>query len=151
MPKVLLPVPRIKQLGEGDCLAACASMVLTYLEFPGAYDELLRELNVRSYGAPASNIKLLMKWNLTVSYSVADMSGLETFLDNGHPVIVFVRTGDLPYWQVNTDHAIVVVGYDRETIYVNDPYFDNAPIVVNRGDFELAWLERDYYYALIAR
>jgi len=34
-------------------------------------------------------------------------------------------------------------------IYVNDPHFDDAPIAVPRGDFELAWLERDYYYALI--
>ena len=34
-------------------------------------------------------------------------------------------------------------------LYVNDPYRSEAPIAVPRGDFELAWLERDYHYALI--
>ena len=34
-------------------------------------------------------------------------------------------------------------------LYVNDPNHSEAPIAVPRGDFELAWLESDYYYALI--
>jgi hypothetical protein len=33
-------------------------------------------------------------------------------------------------------------------LYVNDPHCSEAPITVPRADFELAWLERDYYYAL---
>lgn len=150
MPKVLLLVPHIRQRGDGDCLAACAGMVLAYLDHPATYGELLRELKVKSYGAPASNIKLLARWNLTIAYSIADLTGLETLLQNGHPVIVFVRTGELPYWQIKTDHAIVVVGYDSANIYVNDPDFDDVPIAIDRGDFELAWLERDYFYALIS-
>jgi predicted double-glycine peptidase len=70
-------------------------------------------------------------------------------LVQGQPVIVFVRTSELPYWDYGTDHALVVVGCDDDNIYVNDPNFAEAPISVPRGDFELAWLERDYYYALI--
>ena len=34
-------------------------------------------------------------------------------------------------------------------LYVNDPTQPEAPISVPTGDFELAWLERDYFYALI--
>ena len=150
MPKVLLSIPHNKQQGDGDCLAACASMVLAHLGHSVPYVKVLRELKVKSYGAPASNIKLLVRWNLTVTYSISDMAGLETLLTEGHPVIVFLRTGELPYWQINTDHAVVVVGYDDKNIYVNDPYFDHTPIAVSRGDFELAWLERDYFYALIS-
>jgi uncharacterized protein YvpB len=61
-----------------------------------------------------------------------------------------VRTGELPYWTYQTDHAVVVVGFDEGHVYVNDPDRPGAPIAVPVGDFELAWLERDYAYALIA-
>ena len=70
-------------------------------------------------------------------------------LQEGHPVIVFVRTGELPYWTYSVDHALLVVGYDENILYVNDPAHPKAPITVPQGDFELAWLERDYFYALI--
>lgn len=63
-------------------------MVLAYLKQPIDYDHLLQLLQIKSYGAPASNIR-------------------------------------------------------------NDPYFSDAPLTVPKGDFELAWLARDYYYALI--
>jgi uncharacterized protein YvpB len=77
------------------------------------------------------------------------MAGLETMLQQGHPVIVFVCTDELPYWTYSTDHALVVVGYDEDQLYVHDPHRSEAAVAVARGDFELAWLERDYYYALI--
>lgn len=58
---------------------------------------------------------------------------------------------ELPYWSSSTDHALVVVGYDEAHIFVNDPDRPEAevPISIPRGDFELAWLERDYFYALV--
>jgi len=32
---------------------------------------------------------------------------------------------------------------------VNDPAFDESPHYVPRADFDLAWLARDYVYAVI--
>lgn len=153
MPKVLLNIPHQHQQSDGDCLAACAAMLLAHLGQPLAYDRLLRLLDVQPYGAPAGNIRRLTQLNLHVTYSQTDMTGLELMLQQGHPVVVFVRTGDLPHWSYSTDHAFVVVGYDEEHIYVNDPDRDEAdvPISIPRADFELAWLERDYYYAMITR
>ncbi len=149
MPKVLLSVPQLLQRSDGDCLAACAAMVLAYLDRAMDYAELLSLLKIRPHGAPAGNIRLLASLNLNVVYSKTDMVGLEAMLQQGHPVIVFVRTGELPYWTYSTDHAILVVGYDESQLYVNDPYCSEAPIAVAHGDFELAWLEHDYRYALI--
>ena len=151
MPQTLLPVPHHKQQRDGDCLAACAAMTLDFLGLPLPYADLINLLRVKSFGAPASNIRLLEQLSLTVSYQVTNMAGLEALLASGQPVIVFVRTGDLPYWNYQTDHALVVVGFDEGYIFVNDPYFAEAPIAVSRGDFELAWLERDYFYAIISR
>jgi hypothetical protein len=70
VPKVLLSVPHQSQQSDGDCLAACAAMVLAHLGHAIDYPQLLKA------------------------------------------------------------HS-------------------EAPVTVPRGDFELAWLERDYFYALI--
>jgi ABC-type bacteriocin/lantibiotic exporter with double-glycine peptidase domain len=149
VPKVLLPVSHYKQQSDGDCLAACAAMVLTYLGWAIDYSQLLRLLDIKPHGAPARNIQLLSNLNLNVAYSQTDLAGLEAMIQQGQPVIVFVRTGELPYWTYSTDHALLVVGYDESCLYVNDPGRSDAPIAVPRRDFELAWLERDSYYALI--
>ena len=152
MPKVLLSVPHQRQLNDGDCLVACAAMLLAYLGRSFDYARLRHLLNVQPFGAPAGNIRRLAQLNLNVTYSQTDLNGLETMVQQNRPVIVFVRTGELPYWTYSTDHALVVVGYDDDYLYVNDPDRDEAeiPLAVPRGDFELAWLERDYY-ALITQ
>jgi uncharacterized protein YvpB len=125
-------------------------MALAHLGRAVEYPQLLQLLNIKPYGAPAGNIRLLSALGATVAYSQTDVQGLETLLQQGQPVIVFVRTGDLPGWTYSTDHALLVVGYDEETLYVNDPDRAEAPQRIPRSDFELAWLERDYYYAVIS-
>jgi uncharacterized protein YvpB len=145
----ILPVPHQRQLSDGDCLAACAAMALTYLGHNADYLELLQRLAVKPYGAPAGNIRQLAGDDLTVIYSNTDVVGLENILQQGYPAIVFVRTAELPYWRYGADHAILVTGYDDGYFYVNDPAHYQPALPVRKGDFELAWLERDYYYALL--
>ncbi len=36
-------------------------------------------------------------------------------------------------------------------VYLNDPARPNAPIEVSHGDFDLAWLEQDEFYAALMR
>lgn len=151
MPKVLLPVLHLQQKGDGDCLAACAAMILNFIGHEVEYPQLLELLKIKKFGAPASNIRNLAQLKLSVTYSVTDVDGLLRLLNNGVGVIVFLRTGDLPYWQHQTDHAVVVIGYDDDSnsFFVNDPYFGEAPVAIPQDYFELAWLERDYHYAII--
>ena len=125
-------------------------MALTNLGRAIDYPQLLKLLRIKDYGAPAGNIRVLENLGLTVVYSQTGLAGLKAMLQEGHPVIVFVRTGELPYWTYSTDHALLVVGYDESLFYVNDPAQPAGPTSVPAGDFELAWLERDYFYALIA-
>jgi uncharacterized protein YvpB len=124
-------------------------MVLTHLGKKFDYPQLLQLLEIKPHGAPARNIRQLATLNLSVTYSQTDLDSLEVVLQEGHPVIIFVRTGELPHWTYATDHALLLVGYDEEQVYVNDPGHDEAPIAVSHGNFELAWLEKDYYYALV--
>lgn len=79
------------------------------------------------------------------------MDELFGYLTNGRPCIALVRTAQLPHWTYATDHAVLVVGFDERAVYINDPAFEHAPQPVPRVDFELAWLEFDYRYAVIWR
>ncbi|MCQ3977964.1 MAG: hypothetical protein DPW09_31440 [Anaerolineae bacterium] len=69
MSAIHLSVPHIQQKQPGECLAACAQMILTHLNLPVTYERLLKLLQVRSgFGAPASHIRHLETLNVEVSY-----------------------------------------------------------------------------------
>ena len=87
--------------------------------------------------------------NLNVQIVQGDPTILYTFLQNNEPIILPVATQELPYHTASTDHAIVVVGFDDNYFYVNDPMFAAGNIPVPKGDLELAWLAHDERYAVI--
>jgi len=137
-----------RQTQPADCLAACAAMILDFLGQPLLYKKLLVLLNIGPYGTPRRNILRLTTVGLSVDYGEATPDILAAYLESGRPVIAFVDTGELPYWSESTNHAVVVVGLDDETVLVHDPAFD-SPQAVPREDFELAWLECDNVCVLI--
>jgi hypothetical protein len=124
-------------------------MVLEYLAQHPIYDDLLRVLDIGPIGAPRRNIVRLTSRNISIVYREATVAILLDLVQHGVPVIVFVDTGELPYWSSATNHAVVVVGADAEQLLVNDPAYPEAPIVVTVGDFELAWLNCEYMCAII--
>jgi ABC-type bacteriocin/lantibiotic exporter with double-glycine peptidase domain len=151
MAKLWVHVLHQKKGHETDCLAACAAMILSHLGIKVNYRQLLRLLEVDPLlGAFSSNITRLEQLSVNVEYGDhADLPKIEQHLSQGQPVITFVDTGELPYWNERTFHAVVVVGIDEQFLYLNDPAFDEAPQIVGRGDFELAWIEQDERYAVI--
>lgn len=146
-----LSVPHIQQQQPGECLAACAQMILTHLNLPVTYERLLKLLQVRSgFGTPASHIRHLETLNVEISYqSLGTFEELYDHLSQGWPCLAFIKTGELSYWEENVDHAVVVVGLDDQYIYLNDPAFPTAPVQVDRKEFDLAWLEWDKKYAVV--
>ncbi len=151
MPAIHLSIPHIQQQQPGECLAACAQMILTHLSLQVAYERLLKLLQVRSgYGTPASNIRYLETLDLEVRYqSLGTFEDLYDNLSQGQPCIAFIKAGELPYWEENVNHAVVVVGLDDQFIYFNDPAFPTAPVQIERQEFDLAWLEWDEKYVVV--
>jgi ABC-type bacteriocin/lantibiotic exporter with double-glycine peptidase domain len=150
MTSLILPVPHVQQRNRGECLAACAAMVLGYLDIVIAYGRLLKLLRIRpGLGTPAYNIRELEKLGFIVIYQQGTLAELRSYLANGYPCIAMVKTEELPYWNEAIDHAVVVVGLDGNMVYLNDPAFVKAPISVSQGDFGLAWLNRDEFYATL--
>jgi ABC-type bacteriocin/lantibiotic exporter with double-glycine peptidase domain len=152
MSLLILLVPHVLQRQPGECLAACAAMMLTYLGLSLNYDHLLNLLRVRAgIGTPAFNIRNLEKLGITVLYQQGTLAELQEHLAHNRPCLSLVQTGELPYWAENCNHAVFVTGLDDHDVYLNDPAFVNAPIQVACGDFDLAWLSRDEFYAVFIR
>ncbi len=146
-----LSVPLRKQAQPADCLAACAAMVLDYLGMSVDYAQLLATLRISSIGSPRRNITRLARFGLNVIYGESDLQSVAQQLTDGHPVITFVDTAELPYWSYPSNHAVVIVGLDENTIILNDPAFTDSQQRVPVGDFELAWLNCDNACAVITR
>ena len=151
MPSDWLTVPHFRQSRDGRCLPACARMVLAYLGHDYAEEDLARLLRTRSFGTPADNIRLLSQLNCSVVFEQGTEADLRRHLTRGLPCIIFLKTEILPHWQIEDAHAVVLVGLADETVYINDPAFDGAPVSVPLQNFLLAWSEFDYEYAVIER
>ena len=144
MPTRLLSVEHyVQEVGTG-CLAACAKMVLHYVGIEQSQRSLNQLLGLSSLGVPYTNLTRL---GIHVDIQTGNETQVEQALNHNLPVISFLLTGDLHYWQDNTSHAVVIVGYDDTDFYLNDPSFTIAPQRVQRNEFLLAWGEMDYAYA----
>lgn len=71
------------------------------------------------------------------------------YIESGLPVIVAVDADDPAKWPYYSNHAVVVIGFDDECVYVNDPAQEETGLRIGRQTFELAWSERDYEYAVL--
>lgn len=106
--------------------------------------------HIEGAGTPARNITRLSVFGVGVQYvELGALNDLHQGVEAGAAIIVFVRTAELPYWDRDTPHALVIVGIEADIIYVNDPAFENAPVAMAIDDFMLAWDEFGNQYAII--
>ena len=142
-----------RQRHEADCLVACVEMVLAYLLVPTTYDQIAKRLRTQWFGTPFGNVTYLESLGLSVTLAYQGSLDLfEQTIDLGLPVIVNVKTIDWDHWQgEETYHAVVVVGLDRSTatVYIHDPFFNEAPIALPLHKFLNAWEEQDRQYAIV--
>lgn len=143
-----------QQRRESDCLVACAEMLLNYLGIPLGYERVAKLLRAGPAFTPFTNLRYLASLRLSITLGEqGDLSVFESNLELGLPVIVGVQTLTWEHWQGEvTRHAVVVVGIDRTdgVIYIDDPFFADAPIEMSLLRFEIGWQEKDREYAVIS-
>lgn len=140
------------QRADGDCLTACGMMALAYIGRTPTYRRLLRVLGtIPDVGTPFSNLRRLHKFGVAVTYGQGTLQDLQAHLANNTPCILSVDTGEFPYWQRATAHAVVLVGLDEMFAYFHDPDLAFGPTRISRGDLDLAWLEGDELFATLSR
>jgi ABC-type bacteriocin/lantibiotic exporter with double-glycine peptidase domain len=149
MPAPLLSVLHRRQQSQADCLVACAAMLLAALGRPASTRTIAALLGTMPFGTPFFHIARLRRLGVAAETRQATPALLEALLAGGTPAIVWLQTGQLPYWREDVDHAVVVVGIDAETVWLHDPDLPQGPTAVPRADFELAWLDADEWLATI--
>lgn len=127
-----LKVPHLRQTEAGWCLPACVAMVAAYWQQPLLQDDLARWLDTRGVGTPSTRIQRLTQRGFEVIYKTGSLAELESWIGQGVPCILFLRTGELPYWQIDTPHAVVLVGLEADQVYLFDSAVDIAPVAYHQ-------------------
>jgi len=126
-------------------------MVLSHLGDERTEADLAELLGTKDYGTPIRNVERLRKEGYGLQVGLMTRTELVSCLEEGLPVIVRVWTLMLDYWRVDTSHVVVVVGYDEETVFLNDPAVPTAPQQVVWDAFLAAWAEYDETAVFISR
>ncbi len=153
MSRPLLPVPHRTEAFAGACLPACCQMALALWGISESQSEIAAQIgHIEGAGTAARIITRLTALGVEVEWrEYGTVNELRQAIAEGKVPVVFLRTGELPYWDQDVPHALVIVGVEADTVYVNDPAFENAPIPVPVGDFELAWDEFGCQWAIVQR
>jgi len=144
-----LAVDHFPQEEEAGCLAACTQMALSYLGIQRTQAELNQLFSLRQGGVPLSRLQRIEPYGVQVAIQSGEETHLRQAIDEGIVPFVFIRTNELSYWQTDTRHVILVVGYDEANFLIHDPAFADAPKSVNADELMLAWGEFDYLYATV--
>ncbi len=146
----VLSLPHFQQSAEGRCLPACVRMVLAYVGLEYSEAKVSSTLGAREFGTPSFAVQRLTALGLRVIYREWSIPQLLVALNARQPVILFVRTGFLDYWQKDVAHAVVVVGAEEgQRFWLHDPSVPTGPLSVSWDGFLAAWAEFGYRGAAI--
>jgi len=138
-----LKVPHFEQEQHNSCLPACIRMALAFLGVEKSEHEIRKVLKTNPAGTNPLNVTHLKDWNLEAIVYFSNLDELQNHLLEKHPTIALLWTGVLSYWDSNKYfdylHAVVVVGYDKENILINDPAFSEYPKTTPINEFLEAW------------
>jgi ABC-type bacteriocin/lantibiotic exporter with double-glycine peptidase domain len=126
-------------------------MVLAYWQSPVSEAKIGQLFGATEFGTPANRVLHLKQWGFKVTYQSANLKELRYWLDKNIPVITLVQTEFLDYWEQSTRHAVVVIGFDTQRVYLHDPAHKVAPQSTSLDGFLAAWLEMDEMVAVITR
>jgi ABC-type bacteriocin/lantibiotic exporter with double-glycine peptidase domain len=150
---MMLPVPHYLQEHATSCIPASVRMVLSFLGIEESEPVWSKALQSDEDGTSVFNIEFLQATGLDITVWVGeiDVDTAKQKLDEGIPVIAAIWTDALPYWTRNRPHAVVIIGYDENGVYLNDPKFPDAPQSVTWADFSKAWEAFGWFGAIIQR
>jgi ABC-type bacteriocin/lantibiotic exporter with double-glycine peptidase domain len=126
-------------------------MILSYLGNEQSESRLSKLLATKPSGTAISNAKHIQKLGYQVLIKTLTREEIETYLIENKPIIARIWTAMLDYWTITTSHVVVVVGFDDESVYVNDPSLPTAPKAIAWNAFLAAWAEYDEIAVVITR
>ncbi len=144
-----LNVLHLKQTNPAWCLPACVAMVAAYWQEPLYQPDVAQWLGTSDIGTASSHIQKLTQYGFNVIYQTGSLAQIQHWISQKTPRILFIRTVDLPYWDVDTAHAVVLAGFENDKVFLCDPAMETAPSETTVDELLLAWSHSDYTYAVL--
>ena len=147
---MIISLPHFRQSAPGLCLATCARMVLAGMGRMYSEAELDTAMGGFGTGIPSFAVQRLSQLDLEVAYGQWALPHLYEVLQRTIPVIAFVNTLFLDSWNIETAHAVVIVGVDAQSkFWIHDPEAWSGPTPISWDGFLAAWFEFDHRGATI--
>ena len=133
-----------KQEDEVSCVPTSLAMVLSVYDKEVSQSELKNSMGITESGTQVEVVweKLpFERWQLQYNQRFGcSLEDLENELAKGVPPIVFIISSFLPHSEKDFLHAVVVVGIDKESVYINDSLLEeSSPFKMARSAFQAAW------------
>lgn len=127
-------------------------MILAYLDIHQSEAEVSRTLGTKKYGTPSFAVQNLANKRLQVIYQEWSVPELFSRLEQAQPLIAFVRTGFLDYYEEDFAHALVIIGAEPDQLFwVHDPAQPAGPTQTAWDGLLAAWAEFDYHGAILLK
>ena len=149
MPNGWLNVPHFRQEFNYSCVAACVRMVIAHYGRNESEDSVRQLLGTTSRGTRAANVTNVVQLGFDVRFGTSNLLQLRATLAANVPPIIFLLTGTLDYWETNDAHAVVLIGVDAASVYLNDPFFDTFAQQTSLANFQQAWATTGHLAAFI--
>jgi predicted double-glycine peptidase len=146
----LIRIPMVRQPDTYSCGTAAVLSVLAYYGMEIGYEDITKAIKAtKEDGADHRNIiKFLKEKGLEVElYKGMLLSDLQSFIDEGTPVIVVIQAwakdGRNYENEWDSGHYAVVVGYDDANVYLMDPSTLGNYAYIPIDEFSKRWHDQD--------
>ena len=137
------------RISRSDCGPACIAMLLEWHGVRVTIDDISRATSMGATNA-GQLIAAAGRYGVQLKrFAPMSLTDLEELINHGRPPIALIKYGDLGDHRQDMNytglHWIVVVGYDKGNIYINDPNYwgarrqEGKGLVVSRATFDHAW------------
>lgn len=150
MLKIIEKFPNIIQTLYYDCGATALMTVLMYFGIDARLKTLKKETETKKSGTtPERLVEVSRKYGLRAELVESMLSDdLEKSIDEGLPVLISIQIKREPKKDISkiwgTGHFLVVIGYDDNNFYFEDPMF---PFItyLSKKELEERWHDSDNY------
>ncbi|PFB54238.1 hypothetical protein CN404_10760 [Bacillus thuringiensis] len=162
---ILSNVPLIQQLPELDrgCEVTSLAMMLQYAGVRGNPNEgfvgniyTFSESGYGVYHGPLFQLAEKYLPNKAVDLTGKNIEEIYKRVKAGQPVVMITNATFAPLdadefttWETNSgdvsitynEHCVVLIGYDKEFVYIRDPLNESLDVKIPRESFEKAWMQ----------
>jgi len=144
----ILDVPNVNQTKDFSCGASAVKAILKYYNINISEKDLINDLNTNSKNGTSINniVNILKKYDLQSTIKTMSIQDLKDCVDKKIPVIIPIQAWpdkEKDYKNMwDEGHYVVVIGYDKDHIYFEDPALSKSKAYLTFKELEEQWHDK---------